>query len=114
MKLSDAVEDTAAVFRLTRLLTQDALTDGLRARIAEQGRQRMLSTGDELVTARRYGQDIVDEGGPLAYLVQCPWCASIWIGAGVAVARRVAPLPWALAARVLTMSAVTGWLAERS
>lgn len=114
MKLAELVEDTGAVFRLTRLVTSDALTEGLRDRIIERQRQRLASTGDEMTVARRYGPEVAEAGGPVAYLVGCPWCASMWVAVGVAVARRAAPLPWALVARGLTMSTITGWLADRS
>lgn len=107
------IEDAGAVYRLTKLVTADALTEGLRDRIIDWSRQRLLSTGDEIVVSRRYGPEVAEAGGPLAYLVGCPWCASVWLAAGVALARRAAPLPWALAARALTMSAATGWLSER-
>ena len=45
-----------AVARLTHLLVYDFITDRPRAWIQEHGPL------------------------PLAYLVQCPWCLSIWIG----------------------------------
>lgn len=114
MTLLQVAEDVGATYRLTQLVTRDALTQGLRARIAAWQKERLLSQGDVIVMARRYGQDVADEGGPLAYLVQCPWCTSLWVAAGVVLARRVLPLPWAPVARALSMSAITGWLSERS
>lgn len=110
----ELVEDAAATYRLTRLITTDALTQGVRDRIVEAERERVLSTGDELTLRRRYGADVASEGGPLSYLVQCPWCCSVYVAVGVAVARRLLPLPWGLAARALAMSAVTGMVADRS
>lgn len=57
-----AVAGALATARLTRLLTADYLTRPLR--------RRMLQA--------------VQEGGHLEYLLACRWCASVWIGFGVA------------------------------
>lgn len=109
----DLLLDVGAAYRLTRLVTSDALTEGLRERVIERGARR-ASLADDMAAARRYGPEVAEAGGPLAYLIECPWCTSIYVGVGVAVARRLAPLPWSHAARALTLSAITGWLSERS
>lgn len=109
MTVRDAVVDVAAAWRLTRLVTRDALTEGLRDRVQTWERQRT----DLPTTARRYGQEIADMGGPLAYLLNCPYCVSVWVALGVALARRAAPLQWDRAAQVLATSAAVCWLAER-
>lgn len=49
------------VVRLTRLLVVDQITYGLRARLVV-----------------KLGPD-----NPIAYLVTCSWCLSVWIGAAV-------------------------------
>lgn len=82
--------DALATFRLTRLITTD--------RVASKARARVTS---------RYGFDGV------GYLVGCDWCSSIYIGAGVALARRFAPKLWGPLAEALAFSAVTGLLAEQ-
>jgi hypothetical protein len=82
--------DALATFRLTRLVTQDWITDPARQQIKA-----------------RYG--------PAAYdFVTCPWCVSIWLAAAVLTARRLAPRAWSLAAAGLAASATAGFLAERS
>lgn len=57
----------AATHRLTRLVTQDYLTEDIRhwlqARLPEKG----------------------------AYLIGCPWCSSMWLGGAVATANVLAP-----------------------
>lgn len=113
-RLVELAEDVGATYRLTRLITTDELTAGARERLVENRRAVLHSEGDVVETAHRWGGDIAEHGGPLAYLVQCPWCASVYVGLGVAVARRLFPLPWGLVARGLSMSAITGWLSERS
>lgn len=108
--LVELAEDAGAVYRLTKLVVDDALTQALREKLIEASSRRL----DRSNVVRIYGSDVADAGGPVAYLVGCPWCASVWIAAGVVIARRVFPLPWGLAARGLSMSAITGWLSERS
>lgn len=51
--------------RLTRLIAQDAIFDRPR----------------EWFTLRTDGT----RAEPLGYLVNCPWCVGVWVGAGLAV-----------------------------
>lgn len=81
--------DALATYRLTRALTEDV--------IGRPVRQAAL---------KRYG----NEG--LGYLVECPWCSSMWIGLGVVLARRLAPRLWGPVAEGLAFSAVAGLVAE--
>lgn len=75
--------DALAVYRLTRLLTRDKLTEKLRAKMEE------LSLG---------------------YLSTCPWCISPYIAVGVVAARR--HRWWGPIAEVLAFSAVAGIVSE--
>ena len=79
--------------RLTRLITTDRITQAPRGWLL-----RRLSS----------------EGLP-AYLIVCDWCASVYLGAGVAAAGAWAGLwPWWWAAPVaLAFSYAAGWLAAR-
>lgn len=52
------------------------------------------------------------DGTPIGELVTCPWCASIWLAAGVVVARRLAPSIWDPIARLLALSEAAGLAAE--
>lgn len=85
-----------AVFRATRLVTADAFPPLAAARRA---------------VIRRFGDE-----HPISYLVECPWCVSVWLGALGAAAWDLAdmlpgvrttsvPVPVALA---LAASLVTG------
>ena len=87
----DTVVDAVAVYRLTRLLQRDSVPP------MPAIRQAVL---DRIATTP-YGQ-----------LVDCPWCLSVWIGLLVAIARRVSPRLWAVAAFVLASSAVAGVITE--
>jgi hypothetical protein len=59
-----------AVARVTHFITQDYLFDGPRAWLQAHA------------------------GNSIAYLIQCPWCLSVWTGAGVAVAVWFRPHSW--------------------
>jgi hypothetical protein len=81
-----------AVYRLTHFITKDAFPP--------------IAAFREYV-GLRFGED-----SSWAYLVECPWCVSIYVGAAVVVGTSMAfasvPLPvlvW------LTSSAVTGLIA---
>lgn len=45
-------------------------------------------------------------------LASCPWCASVWVAAGVAGMRAAFPRAWPWIARGLAASLVTGKLEE--
>lgn len=85
--------DCLAVFRLARLATEDVITEPAR----EQLHAKLTLGGHTKI----------------AYLITCPWCASMYIGAGVVIARRVAPRVWGPVAAALAFSAVAGLLADR-
>lgn len=88
-KPAEVVLDAIAVYRLVRLLQQDTLPP------LPAVREKLMD---------RYGAH------PLSELIDCPWCLSIWVGAGAVVARRFTPRLWGALARVLASSAVTGLL----
>ncbi len=78
-----------ATHRITRLVTTDEVTRPWRERVEQ-----------------------TDPEGRLAYFVTCPWCVSIWVGAGwLAVAAASPTLAVPLAA-VLAWSSVTGLLSS--
>jgi hypothetical protein len=88
----------AAVYRATRLIVADDIALPLRMWVMD-----------------RFGED-----GKMAYLVECPWCMSIWVGAagvaGLTVAADVLGwvdhgVPYPLAVW-LAASAFTGVVSE--
>lgn len=85
---------TAAVARVTRLITKDAITLSFRRWVVN-----------------RWG-----DGSGIAYLVHCSWCTSIWIALPAAVGWTFTMLPmrlWWLALPVaLAMSYATGLLSQ--
>lgn len=75
--------DALAAFRITKFITDDYLALPFRDAVAAQ-----------------FGED-----SKLSYLVNCPWCTSIYVGAGVAMARHLAPRAWSPVASALALSA---------
>lgn len=84
---TDLVLGAAATARLARLATRDTIFD--RPRLAYV--RRMDRTGHP----------------KLAELAVCPWCISVWLGAGVALAahKKVPGYQWATAALAFSMAA---------
>lgn len=89
---TDLVEDALATHRLTKLVLDDQLTAPVRDWVFKR---------------------FPPESTRLGYLLTCPWCASIWLGAGVTTARFVAPRAWRPIARLLALSSATGLLESR-
>lgn len=86
-----------ATARLTRLVTQDRITQAPREAIVRWA-------------VRRGGEDSL-----LAYFVFCDWCVSLYAGGAVvgawALWHETAWLTWVLSA--LAFSYVAGWLASK-
>lgn len=76
------IVDALACYRLTRLVTTDEITRGLRRRAIEH------------------------------LPITCDWCVGVWVAFGVVAVRRIVPRVWAPVATALALSAVTGLLAE--
>lgn len=90
MNATETVVDMLAVARLTRLIQEDEMPVG---------------------AARELVLDMYPDAKATQLLV-CPWCASPWLAALVALARWRYPRAWPVIARCLAASAVTGHLAE--
>lgn len=80
-----------ATARLTRLVVDDQITLPVRAWILRR----------------------VKEDGQLAYLITCPWCVSVYVGAAVASVLWAWPAYAQWPAAALAFSYVTGWLVSR-
>jgi hypothetical protein len=97
--------DALAVYRLTRLVTTDTLTSPLRMRLLAAGRDKMGNSRPGPL--RAYARNLFD-------LVTCAWCSSMWIAGTVVLLTVYVPSYWKYAAYVLALSAVAGFLSERS
>lgn len=109
-----------AVHRLARLVASDLITVDARDAFI---RGEYARRGDlDAIEQRRAGVRPADydwtaralEDGPdapkLAQLVVCRWCTSMWLSAGVLVARRLVPSVWGPVSRLLAFSSVAGLL----
>lgn len=93
MDLDTLVIAALAVARLTRLVTTDRITEAPRNWVLQRLKAEGLT----------------------AYLIVCDWCASFYVGLGVAAAGGLAGL-WAWGWIVplgLAFSYVAGWLASK-
>ena len=92
MSTLEAVLTIGLITRLTRLVVADQITYRPRAWLV-----------------LRYGPS-----HPLAYLITCSWCLSVWIGAGIATAAYWwgDTRWWFMLALAGTASLITGWAAN--
>lgn len=108
------VLDVAAVARVTRLVTTDTLTAPVREfaiEAAYAGRDGYAAKRDLAAEVGSW-RLVAEVDGPTApraaYVWTCDWCASVWVGAGVALARRVPG--WSVLRFALASSLAAGWL----
>jgi hypothetical protein len=80
--------DGLATYRLVKLIRDDRITEPAR----------------EAVEARNGPP----EQSKVTYLLNCPWCLSIWFGGALTLARHRWPTATSLLARPLALSALTG------
>jgi hypothetical protein len=78
------------VYRLTRLVVTDSITQPLRNRVSSTPRPRV------------------------AYFLACPWCVGFWMALTVAALVSLWPSGAAYIVLVLSWSAATGIIAERT
>lgn len=115
-----------AVARVTRLINEDVLLDGPRERLVSwawarrYGRTETFARAEDGTPLGRmpYWQVArrLDAAEPkLAYLITCPWCASIYVGAVAApLAYWLGSSPWLFVpALALAFSYVTGFMAAQ-
>lgn len=119
--------DALAAYRLTKLATDDSITEGPRAAIVhaayagrplpepyewrqDLGRFVVVTDGVHVVPA---ADVVIDTDLPpkVAELVTCRWCAGMWLSAGVVAAARLAPRAWRPLARALAFSAAAALIA---
>ena len=107
---SELTVDALATYRLTRLATADVISEPARMAVLRKVGAEPAPGADD-PTAQEVVESIKDPPR-LATLVTCRWCAGIWIAAGVAAARHVAPRAWQPVARGLALSAAAVLLAQ--
>lgn len=118
--LPGLVVEALATIRLVRLIREDTITEGLRARFFKRFPTHLQQT-PEIERPRGAGwQPLEAPGGevlgwfrqprigPFVHdLLGCPyWCLSVWAGAGILVGRRCGPVGRFLV-RTLVLSQIT-------
>jgi hypothetical protein len=81
-----------ATFRLVKLVRDDKITEPVRDAVQS-----------------RWG---TPEESNVSYLMDCPWCLSIYFGAGFTLLRHRWPRATGVLARALALSAMTGLAAQ--
>lgn len=93
----DDLVDVLAIARITRLVTDDRVPFGwLRGRVKKAAWERSEGTSKS-------------EEPYVVELLECPWCASVWVALAVLLLRHVPG--WRYLARVLAASEVAGIIA---
>jgi hypothetical protein len=87
----DGIILTLAVFRLTRMVTTDAVLTPLRNKI--------------------WAKSPVHKGG-IGYLITCDWCTSVWIAALVLALYEVAPTFAIFVWGIFALSGAAGLLSK--
>jgi len=129
--LEELAVDALATARITRLVTQDTITEPLRKRavgfILDRSSPGWHPTWTQLLHGlpARGGapsqrpmdvdnvldefEELVGRDSPkLATLLSCPWCVGVYVAFGVLAARRVAPRAWHQLAQGLALAQLAG------
>lgn len=93
--------DTLSVYRLTKLVTDDYITEEFR----EILRAKFPAVIDKRTKVRRASK--------ITYLINCPWCVSIWAAAFIFTLRKISPETATYLSSILAASALTGLAANK-
>lgn len=93
--------DTAAVYRLTKLVTEDYLTEDLRKLVQD----KFPAVMDRRTEMRRKHK--------IVYFINCPWCVSIWAAGFIFALRKMNPELATYLSSILAASAATGIAATK-
>lgn len=88
------LSDALAVYRLTKLINEDRLTEPLRDLLSEKFPPKPQPIG--------FKQSLP------VYFVHCPWCVSVWAAIAIFTLRKISPETADFISGVLATSAVTG------
>lgn len=99
--LTTLLVDTAAVYRLTKLVTEDYLTEDLRTLVQD----KFPAVFDKHTRLKRKHK--------MVYFINCPWCVSIWAAAFIFTLRQINPTLATYLSSILAASAVTGVAATK-
>jgi hypothetical protein len=94
---------SVGTFKLSRLLTQDAVTGFVRAPFVRF--EGMEGVTDPKESPRKYGLR-----GALGQLLLCPECTGMWVAAGMTAGLLAAPRPTRVACSTLSVLAASDFL----
>lgn len=89
--MQEHIIDALATYRLTKLVIDDEITAEAREKLEDHLSAHPGKLSDKV-----------------SYLITCPWCVSIWAGAGVKVLRLASPKAANVVSGFLAASAITG------
>lgn len=125
--------DAVAAHRMTRLVTLDVIFAEPRAAVIRWAYTRQAEANgkslrshlhEALAAVAAHGPEdltpveweelaMSDDNAPkVATLITCRWCASVYLAAGIVIARRFAPRFWDPVARAAALSSVSALLAR--
>lgn len=87
MTITNLITTGLSTYRLTRLVIQDEITVDIRNKVFEK---------------------FPPHENKIGYFLTCPWCVSIWAGAGLIVLDTISPKTGAAVKNVLAASAIAG------
>lgn len=90
-KLTDFIIYSLAVYRLTKLIKDDYITEDIRNKVLDKFPPQTTKIG---------------------YFFTCPWCISIWAAATLTLLGKVTPELEKEVSLILASSAVTGLISE--
>ena len=109
------VVDALSAYRITRLITKDTLTEEFRERVIAVSYDVERDHPEPSFTGPRTWHETFendDDPPKLAYLITCPFCVSVYVAAGVVVARSLVPWAWRPVARAAALAGVVALIAE--
>jgi hypothetical protein len=104
------IVDALALYRLTRLIVSDSITDPIRKRLLDHAKRLAFQNA----TANQNRPTPYDSNvyGKFWNLITCPWCLSIWFAIPVIALTKLVPGVWQYPALGLTLSAVAGLISH--
>lgn len=97
MDTSTTILGSLAVYRATKLIIDDEITQELREKAFAA-----LDARPQTVLTRK-----------LSYFLTCPWCVSIWVAAALLTLKLFSPATYEYFASILAFSAITGLIDSR-
>lgn len=114
--------EAGAAYRLTKLITDDGITQPLREAVIADAYERAHRTGEAHAISAELGAETkpdewqqiatADEEPPkMAQLITCRWCTGVWVGLGIVLVARRFRRAWPALADALALAAAAALIA---